>query len=213
VLSGSITVSLDGLTPPVVSVSLPQPGGAGVLDVSLILRPSADDRQLLRDFLLGQPLRRVQITLSDGAHGQDTIHLRNAVITSYRLTQDTTQGAPSVALTLEGLTSHAGPIAAAIDGVTPPVVSLTVPQPTASGAQDISLVVRVTRGISQLFQDVDAGKVIPEVAITLNQVGNGSTATVVLSDVVISSIRVVGDGDIPTVEVDLVAREETIRRS
>jgi len=214
VLSGSITANIGGLTPPVVSVSLPQPGGSGVQDVSLVLRPSADDPQLLREFGTGKVLHQVQITLSDGLHGKDTIHLKDALITSYHLIQDPNQEEPSVALTLEGRVDHAGgSIAATIDGVTPPVVGLTIPQPTASGAQDVSLVVKVSRGVPQLFHDAETGKVIPEVAISLDRVGDGSIVAIGLTNVVIASIQFVGNGDIPTLEVTLVAQRETIQKS
>jgi type VI protein secretion system component Hcp len=211
VLSDSITASIGGLMPPVVSVTLTQPTGSGVQEVSLNLKPSADDPQLFRDVVTGKILHNVKITLSDGAHGKDTIGLNDAVITSYRLIQNPFQAVPSIAITVEGQTGHTGSIAANIDGVMPPVVSLTIPQPTAYGAPGVSLVVQASKGVPQLFRDVATGKIIPKVAITLNQVGNGSTETISLTSVLISSIRFIGNGNIPTVELSLVGQRETIQ--
>jgi hypothetical protein len=208
VLAGSVTASIGGLTPPVVSVTIPQSTRSGVQDISLILKPSADDPQLLKDFLAGKPLRDVRVTLSDGQLGKDRIRLRDALITSYQLIPG-----PRVALSLEGLTSHTGSIAADIDGVMTPVLSLTVPQPTGSGAQDVSLVAKVSKGVVKLFQDAAVGKVIPEADITLDRLGNGSNETIKLTGAVISTIRLVADGETPTVEVTLEARQETIRKS
>ncbi len=168
---------------------------------------------MIRDFLTGKSLHKVKITLSDSEQGKDTIHLRNAVITSYQLIQDPNQEEPSIALTLEGRTSHTGSIAANIDGVKPPVVSLMIPQPTSSGAQDVSLVMTVSKGVTKLFQDALTGKVIPEVEITLDRMGNGSTDTISLTSVLITSIQFVGTEDIPTVKVTLEGLQETIRRS
>jgi len=213
VLSGSIAANIGGLMPPVVSLTLPQPTGSGAQDVTLILRPSADDPQLIRDSLIGKILHKVNITLSDGKHGKDTIHLRNAVITSYQVIQNPNQEEPSIAVTFEGRTSHTGSITANIDGVTPPVVSLMIPQPKSSGVQDVTLVVKVTKGVAKLFQDAVTGKVIPEVEITLNRMGNGSTETISLTSVLISSIQFSANGDIPTANVTLEGLQETIRRS
>jgi hypothetical protein len=213
VLSGSIDANIDGLKPPVVSVTLPQPSVSGVQDVSLILRPSADDPQLLRDSLIGRLLGRVVITLHDGQHGKDGIFLKDAVITSFRIVEGPSPKDLSIAINLEGRTGHGGSIATIIDGVTPEVVNLTIPQPTGSRAKGVSLLVRVSKGVTKLFQDAAIGKFIPKVEIALDRLGNGSTDTISLTGVVISSIQLVGDGDRPTVRLTLAAEQETIRQS
>ena len=210
VLSASITANIGGLTPPVVSVTVPQPGGSGKQDVSLILTPSVADTQLFTDLLSGKILQKVSITRSDGEHGKDTIGLRDALISSYQSNQNRGKDEPSVAISIEGVTSRAGSIAANIDGVTPHVVSLTVSRPSASGEQNISLIVTLSKGVTNLFNDAATGKDIPEVDITLNRIGNASTDTIRLSKVLISSIQDVGAGDVPEVEINLAALHETI---
>jgi type VI protein secretion system component Hcp len=212
-LAGSITTNIAGLTPPVVSMTLPQPTGSGVQDVSLILRESKDDPQLAIDSASGKILHKVAITLSDGHNGQDTIHLRNALITSFQVMPGSNDQAPQIALTLEGQTAHAGSISANIDGVTPPVITLTIPQPATSGALDVSLLVKESKGIPKLVMDAEIGKIIPAVDIALDRIGNSHTETISLTNVVISSIQFVGGGDVPNVEITLVAQSETIRKS
>jgi type VI protein secretion system component Hcp len=212
-LAGSITANIAGLTPPVVSMTFPQPTGSGVQDVSLILRESKDDPRLAVDFASGKILHKVEITLSDGHNGQDTIHLRNALITSYQVIPGSNDHAPLIALTLEGQTQRAGSISANIDDVTPPVITLTIPQPTTSGAQDVTLLAKESKGIPKLVMDDEIGKIIPEVDITLDRIGNSHTETISLSNVVISSIQFVGGGDLPNVEISLVAQGETILKS
>jgi type VI protein secretion system component Hcp len=213
VLSISIAANLGGLTPPVVSVFLPQPDGSGIQDVSLVLKASAADPKLFMEAANGQILRQVKITLSDGAQGNDTIHLKDVVIASIQLIPVQNQQTPLVALTLEGLTRQTGSIAANIDGVTPAVISLTIPQPTGSGPQEISLVVKESKGVLRLYQDALQGKLIPEVQITLDQLGNPSTETILLTNALIASIQVDSSGDFPTVQISLVAQQETIQKS
>lgn len=213
VLSISITANIGGLTPPVESVTLPQPTGSGVQDVSLILRPSADDPQLFREGATGKILHAVTITLNDGKLGTDTITLTDAVIASYRLVPGPTRDQLAVALTLEGQIGREGSIAASINGVTPTVVSLTIPQPATSEAQEISLVVKETEGVRKLFTDAATGKVLRNVEITLNRLGNGSNETISLTNVLISSIEFVGADDTPEVQIALAAEQETILTS
>jgi type VI protein secretion system component Hcp len=212
-LAGSISANIAGLTPPVVSMTLPQPAGSGVQDVSLILRASKDDPQLAIDSASGKILHKVEITLSDGHNGQDTIHLRNALITSFQVMPGSNDQAPVIALTLEGQTAHTGSISANIDGVTPAVITLTIPQPPTSGALDVSLLAKVSNGTPKLFTDAAIGKIIQAVDITLDQIGNSHSETISLTNVVISSIQLVGGGDVPNVEITLVAQSETIRKS
>ncbi|MFI5455563.1 MAG: hypothetical protein ACHRXM_08935 [Isosphaerales bacterium] len=111
---------------------------------------------------------------------------------------------------LEARTVLSISITANIDGVMPGVVSLTIPQPTTDRAQDISLVVKPSRGATTLFHDAATEKVIPEAEITLDRIGNGSTETIDLTRVLISSIQFVGAGDIPELKITLVAGQETI---
>jgi hypothetical protein len=87
VLSISIAANFGGLMPPVVGVTLPQPTVSGIEDVSLVLEPSRADPQLLTDAADGKVLQHVKITLNDGAGGTDSIHLRDALITSIHLVQ------------------------------------------------------------------------------------------------------------------------------
>jgi type VI protein secretion system component Hcp len=213
VLSISIAVNLGGLLPPVVSVTLPQPTVSGVQDVSLVLRPSAADPQLFKDAADGTVLRHVKITLSDGAEGRDKIHLSDARISSIHVIQGQNQQTPLIALTVEGRAGQNGSIAANVDGVTPTVVSLTIPQPPASGPQEISLVIKESKGVTKLFQDAAQGKSIPEVDITLDRLGNPTTDTIILTHAIIASFQVLETGDIPNVEIGLVAETETIRQS
>jgi type VI protein secretion system component Hcp len=213
VLSISIAVNFGGLMPPVVSVTLPQPTVSGVQDASLVLKPSAADPQLFKDAADGKVLRHVKITLSDGAEGRDTIHLTDALITSIHLVQGQNQQTPLIALTVEGRAVQNGSIAANVDGVTPSVVSLTIPQPPASGPQEISLVIEESAGVTKLFQDAVEGKSIPEVDITLDRLGNPTTDTIILTHAIIASIQVQNTGDVPTVQISLVAETETIQQS
>jgi type VI protein secretion system component Hcp len=213
VLSLSIAANFNGLIPPVVSVTLPQPTVSGTQDVSLILKPSAADPQLFQDAADGKVLRHVKITLSDGVGGRDTIRFRNALITSIQLVQGNNQQTPLVALTVEGLVGKNGSIAANVDGVTPRVVSLSIPPPPASGPQQISLVIRESAGVTKLFQDAVKGKSIPEVDITLDRLGNQTTDTIILSHAIIASFQVLDTGDFPTVQISLVAVTETIQQS
>jgi type VI protein secretion system component Hcp len=212
-MSSLNTVSIGGLTPPLVSLTLLQPKGSRVQDVSLILKSSAEDPQLLQDVQTGKKLQKVTITLSDGKNGEDTITLKNVVITSFQLIQNPNQEQPSIALTLEGLTSHTGSITANIDGVKPQVVSLTIPQPVSSGAQDLSLVVKASKGVTKLFQDAVTGKIIPAIKIILNRLGNDSTVAMSLTSVLIASIQLVGNGNNATVHVTLEGLQETILTS
>ena len=218
VLSVSITANIGGVLPAVVSVTLPQPTRVGAQEVSLILRPSAALQQLARDAALGKTLHNVSITLSDGENGQDTIDFTRAVIASFRLIAGPASDEPLAAVTLQGLTGQPGSISADIGGARPHVISLTIPQTATSSGQDvspqhISLVAKVSPGVSELFQDADSGKVIPEVDFTLDQVGNGSIETISLTGVFISSIQFVGTGDIPEVDITLVSRQATIKNS
>jgi hypothetical protein len=102
-LSLSIAANFDGLTPPVVGVTLPQPTVSGTQDVSLVLEASAADPQLFQDAAAGKGLRHVKIILSDGVGGRDMIRLTNALITSIQLVQGNNQQTPLVALTVEGM--------------------------------------------------------------------------------------------------------------
>lgn len=114
---------------------------------------------------------------------------------------------PEIALDLEGETGHTGSISADLDGVMPRVVSVTIPQATNSeAAQPITLVVKLSAGLPKLFQDAASGRVIRQAEITLDQIGNGSTYTIDLSQVFISSIQFVGGsgGEIPEAEITLV---------
>jgi hypothetical protein len=158
-------------------------------------------------------LRHVKITLSDGAEGRDTIHLRDARITSIQLVQGQNQQTPLVALTVEGLAGQNGSITANVDGVTPRVVSLTIPQPPSSGPQEISLLMRESAGVTKLFQDFVDGKSIPEVDITLDRLGNPTTDTILLTHALIASFQVQDTGDMPTVQFSFVAATETIQQS
>jgi type VI protein secretion system component Hcp len=213
VLSISIAVNFGGLMPPVVSANLPQPTVSGIEDISLVLKPSAAAPQLFKDAANGTVLRHVKITLSDGAGGRDSIHLSNALITSIHVVQGQNQQTPLIALTVEGRAGQNGSIAANIDGVTPAVVSLTIPQPPASGPQKISLVVKESAGVAKLFQDALEGKSIPEVDITLERLGNPTTGTIILTHAIIASFQVLDTGDLPNVQITLVAEMETIQQS
>ena len=99
--------------------------------------------------------------------------------------------------------------------MTPSVVSLTIPQPPASGPQEISLVIKESAGVTTLFQDFVEGNPIPEVDITLDQLGNPTTDTIILTHAFIASFQVLdtGDGDIPNVQISLVAETETIQQT
>jgi len=213
VLSISITANIGGLTPPVTSVTLPRPMGAGLQDVSLILRASAEDQQLFRDAAAGRILQHVKITLSDGERGTDTIDMTDAVISSYRLVPGPTSDNPSIALTLLGRAEQSGSISATIDGATLSVVSMTIPESTSREASDVSLVVKVSAGVTTLLQNAGEGKVITEVKIRLDGIGNGSTETITLKNVLISSFQYVGGGSSLEVEIHLVAEQETIQIS
>jgi type VI protein secretion system component Hcp len=213
VLSLSIAADFNGLMPPVVSGTLPQPTVSGIQDVSLVLKPSAANPQLFKDAAEGKVLRHVNITLSDGVGGRDTIRLKDALITSIQLILGQNQQTPLVALTVESLAGKNGSIAANVDGVTPPVVSLTIPPPPASGPEEISLVIRESAGVTKLFQDAVEGKSIPEVDITLDRLGNPRTDTIILSHAIIASFQILDTGDIPNVQISLVAETETIQQS
>jgi hypothetical protein len=213
VLSLSIAANFNALMPPVVGVTLPQPTLSGTQDVSLVLKPSAADPQLFQDAAAGKFLRHVKITLSDGVGGTDTIHLSDALITSIQYVQGNDQEVPLVALTVEGLVGKTGSISANVDGVTPKVVSLAIPPPPASGPRQISLVIQDSAGVPKLLFDAAEGKDIPEVDITLHQLGNPTTDTIILGHAIIASFQVLDTGDIPTVKIGLVAVTETIQQS
>jgi len=209
VLSVSITANIDGVMPAVVSLTTPQPTASGAQEISLVVKLSEGVTKLHLDAASGKILHNVSITLSDVENGTETIDLIDAVIASYRFIQGPAQDEPSIALTLVGETWQTGSIAANIDGVMPSVVSLTIPQPTTDRAQEISLVVKLSRGATTLFHDAATEKVIPAVEITLDRIGNGSTETIELKRVLISSIQFVGAADIPEVKITLVAGQET----
>jgi type VI protein secretion system component Hcp len=207
VLAVSVTANIGGPALPVVSMNLPQPTSAEVQKVFLILKASSADVQLARDAALGKVLHDVKITLSDSADGSDTIELTDALITSFRLVPGASSDVPEIALDLEGETGHIGSISADLDGVMPRVVSVTIPQATNSDvAQPITLVVKLSAGLPKLFQDAASGRVIRQAEITLDQIGNGSTYTINLSQVFISSIEFVGGpgGEIPEAEITLL---------
>jgi type VI protein secretion system component Hcp len=211
VLSVSITANIGGVTPPVISVTLPQPTRSGTETVSLTLRLSSDEQQLFRDAANGRILHNVSITLSNGKQLNDTIDLRDALIASYRLVAGANSDEPAIDVTLDGLVGRTGSITANIDGtVLPRVVSLTIPQASTFGAQDISLVVKLSEGFSQFYHDAALGEVIPEVEITLDKVGNISTDTISLTDALIASIQFESAGDSPEAEITLVTRPQTI---
>jgi type VI protein secretion system component Hcp len=212
-LSASLTADIGGLTLAVVSLKMPQPTASRTQDISLVVKPSKGVTKLLQDYETGKILHNVSITLNLGKHGKDTIDLKNAVIASYQVIQDPSLDEPEIALSLDGQTKRTGSITATIDGITPAVVSLTIPRPTSSGAQDISLVVKVSEGVKNLFADTETGKVIPEVEISLDQVGNGSIETISLTNALISSIQFVSAGDIREVAITLAAGRETVGNS
>jgi type VI protein secretion system component Hcp len=220
VLSISITANIGGVMPPVVSLTIPQPTNSRVQKISLVVKLSSADQQLFRDAATGKNLHNVSITLSDGENGTDTIDLNDAFITSYRLMASPDQEGVDVGLTLEGLTTQTGSISADIGGVMPHVVSLTIPQSNASDSreqdsspQQISLVAKLSPGVSKLFQGAESGKVIPEADITLHEIGNSSTETISLTGVFISSIQFVGATEVPELEFSLISRQETIQNS
>jgi hypothetical protein len=97
--------------------------------------------------------------------------------------------------------------------VTPKVVSLSIPPPPASGPRQISLVIQESAGVTKLFHDALEGKDIPEVDITLDRLGNPTTDTIILSHAIIASFQILDTGDIPTVQIGLVAVTETIQQS
>jgi hypothetical protein len=54
-------------------------------------------------------------------------------------------------------------------------------------------------------------EVVPAAEITLDQIGNDSTATISLTKVLIFSIRFIASGEIPEVEITLAAATVTIQ--
>lgn len=138
VLSVSITANIGGVTPTVLSLSIPQPATPETQDISLVLKLNKGVTKLFHDAASGKVLHNVTITLSSGRRQKDTIDLIHAVVASYQLVQNPGQEVPTVALVLDGQTRHSGSIAATINGATPSVVSLTIPPPATSGGRRIS---------------------------------------------------------------------------
>ena len=203
----SVTASIGGLALPVISVTLPQPGSSVLQKVSLIVKSSSVDQQLHQEAALGKSVHDVTITLSDGTDGKDTIQLTNTFITSYRLIPGPAEDLPEVVLAFEGLTGRTGSITANVDDVMTPVISLSIPRaPNDEAAQPISLVVKLSPGLAKLSQDAENGKVIPEVEIALDDIGNDSTYSLDLSRVLISSIQYMGTGESPEAAITLVSR-------
>jgi hypothetical protein len=213
VLSISITASIGGLTLPVTSVMLRPPKRVGVQEVSLILSPSGDDEQFVREAAEGRLPEPVKITLSDGEVGTDTIAMTDALISSFRLVSAPSAVQPSIVLTIYGRTEQSGSISATLNGLTLPVVSVTLPRSTSEEASKISLVVKVSQGVTTFLKDASQGKVMPEVKITLDRIGNGSTATIILKDVLISSYQFLSAGETRVFLIRLVAKQETIEIS
>ena len=134
VLSVSIASTIDGLKPPVLSLTLPQPPATGSQVVSLTLRPSSADPRLFKDAVTGKLLKKIEITLSDKGIGTtDTITLTNALISSFKVVTAPNGNVTDV-ISLVGRTVSSGSLAATIDGLKPPVLSLTLPQPPATGS-------------------------------------------------------------------------------
>ncbi len=210
VLSVSITANIGGVTPTVLSLSIPQPATPETQDISLVLKLNKGVTKLFHDAASGKVLHNVTITLSSGRRQKDTIDLIHAVVASYQLVQNPGQEVPTVALVLDGQTRHSGSIAATINGATPSVVSLTIPPPATSGAQNISVVVKLSESVTELIRESEDGKLLPAVQFTLDQIGNGSIETISLTNALISSYQFTSAGDLPEVQINLASQTETI---
>ena len=209
--SASISAAIDGLSPPVLGLTLPQPTASGTQVVSLTLRQSSADPQLLRDVATGKRLGKIQITLNDTDKGKaDTITLTNALISSFKVVANP-KGSATDVISLVGRSAPPGSISTVIDGLSPPVLSLTLPQPTASGTQVVSLTLRQSSADPQFFKDVAIGKLLKNVAIILQKDGNTSIHTITLTNAMISSFKVVTAPDgVVTDTISLVAQKVSI---
>ena len=209
--SASISAAIDGLSPPVLSLTLPQPTASGSQVVSLTLAQSSADPQLLRDLVIGKHLNKIQITLNDKVKGNfDMITLADALISSFKVVANP-KGSATDVISLVGRSAPPGSISTAIDGRTPPVLSLTLPQPTASGSQVVSLTLRQSSADPQFLKDVAIGKLLKNVAIILQKDGNTSIHTITLTDAMISSFKVVtAPNGVVTDTISLVAQKVSI---
>jgi type VI protein secretion system component Hcp len=204
VLSNSISTNIGGLIQPVLSLTIPAPAaGSEAQDLSMVVNISHNDQKLFKDAETGKVLRNVSITLNSGKHAKDTITLVDAVIASYQLSPTPSGDKPTVTLTLDGQTRHTGSMSATLDGVSIPLLSLTIPQAADSSGRGISLVAKLSAATRNLLVDADTGKLLPAVQLTLDDIGNGLTETISLANVLISSVQFEGGTSTPAVEINL----------
>ncbi len=155
----------------------------------------------------------MKITLSDGEGGTDTIDLTDAVNSSYGLVPGPNSDEPSIALNLIGRAEQTGSISVTIGEATLPVVSVTIPQSTGRELTDVSPLLKASAGITAFVKDAGEGKVVPEVKINFDRIGNGLSETIILKNVLVSSVQYVSGGTGLEVKVQLMAAEETIQSS
>jgi hypothetical protein len=111
---------------------------------------------------------------------------------------------------LEGRAVPAGSITAMFGSLTAPVIAVKLPQPGSDGVQRVTFTLGSSADIPALSHDALLGKVLKAVTITLTDVGNRVTDTILLSNAVIASFQAVGGAEArPTYLVTVDAKVAT----
>ena len=187
--AGSIVATFDGLTAPVISVTLPRPASSGTQLATFMLKSSPDIPALFRDNATGKHLKDVAITFTGfGNTVAAPITLSDAVIASFR-TVNAPGGIPTYTITVAGRSTPAGSITATFDGQSGPVVDVTLTQPPPNGALKVGLTLVTSPLAPVLSRDAVRGNSLQKVQIAFIRDGNNSTDAITLVHAVVSSFQ------------------------
>ncbi len=190
----NVTATIGKFKPPVASVILSQPSSSGTQTVSLTLEPSPAEKVILKDFRTGKPLRKIKIALQDANGSNSVIRLTDAAIASFE-TLNTSNGGLSdrasqaeYTITLVTKSLRTGSITASIDGLHPPLQSVSFLKPTALGEKRVSLTLTPSAADPQLMSDALRVRHLAQVTVMLPPDDTSAGKTLTLTNVLVESV-------------------------
>ena len=192
--SQTVTARIGQFKPPVASVTLSKPSSSGIQTVSLTLMPSPAEKAILKDFQTGKPLKKIKIALQDASGSNGVISLTDAAIASFE-TLNTTNGGSSdresqadYEITLVIMPHRSGSITASIDGLHPPVLSVSLLKPNALGEKRVSLSLAPSAADPQLMSDALRVRHLAQVTVMLPPDDASAGKTLTLTSVLVVSV-------------------------
>ena len=192
--SQTVTARIGQSVLPVVSVTLSQPSSTGMQTVSLTLMPSPVEKVILKDFRTGKPLKKIKIALQDASGSNGVISLTDVAIASFE-TLNTSNGGSSdresqadYEITLVIMPHRSGSITASIDGLHPPVLSVSLLKPNALGEKRVSLSLAPSAADPQLMSDALRVRHLAQVTVMLPPDDTSAGKKLTLTNVLVVSV-------------------------